>query len=482
MLSRIRTRLFLAILLANGLLLAVVYFSANWIFHSSFRDYLDQAQAERLQPLAEELAFEYQQQGGWGWIKDPHNRVWRRLMREHNPAGRAPPAPPPRGDNLRPKPRDQRNPEPPSPPMESGLAGLRPGLLLKSARDQLIIGRPNHMHNAYWIPISVSGDTVGYLGFVRRFNIDDDLNLLFAERVQNYLLWLLFGMLAITALIAVPLAGRFVNPIEKLRAAMRELASGNYQVALKQQGGDEIADLQADFNRLAATMQKNLEARQRWIADISHELRTPVAVLRGEIEAILDGVRTPDQVYIKSLHQEIMRLTHLIDDLRQLSLSDQGAMSYHNEVVDLRDLLQDLVEQQNSLAGSEQIEIELDLGDGDFRVFGDRQRLEQLFNNLAQNSRFYTEMPGRIIVRLKRTGDQALVDWSDSAPAVSDADLERLFERLYRVDVSRSRNAGGSGLGLAICRNIIEAMQGSIGASHSRLGGVSIQIRIPLQD
>ncbi|MCP4378749.1 MAG: HAMP domain-containing protein, partial [bacterium] len=234
---------------------------------------------------------------------------------------------------LRPPPPDDRHGQkshqgepgfdrPPPPRTGPRRARIPPVFLLKDAQSRLIIGPSRDQANAYWIPVKLEEQTVGYFGFIRHSNIDGNLDRLFAERVQKYLAWLLLGMLVITGLIAVPLAARFVKPIEKLSEALRELAHGNFGVRLEQQGRDEIADLQGDFNRLAETMARNLESRQRWIADISHELRTPVAVLRGEIEAILDGVRQPDQVYIKSLHQEIMRMTQLIDDLYQLSLSD----------------------------------------------------------------------------------------------------------------------------------------------------------------
>ncbi|MCP4470706.1 MAG: HAMP domain-containing protein [Gammaproteobacteria bacterium] len=482
MFSRIRYKLFVAILIANALLLVVVFLSASWMFSTSFREYLDSNEADRLLPMTRELASVYQRHGGWDWIRGSRDRTWNRLMREYLGVGPGPP--PPNDGNRRPEPaRDEyRLDRPPPPRMERGPPGVHPGILLKDATHGLLVGPPQRMSEAYWIPIELEDETVGYLGFVRRHNIDGELDRLFAARVKSHLAWLLLGMLLITALIAVPLAGRFVVPIEKLRAAMHQLSSGNYEITLEKQGSDEIAELQGDFNRLADTMSRNLALRQRWIADISHELRTPVAVLRGEIEAILDGVRKPDQVYIKSLHQEIMRLSHLIDDLYELSLSDQGAMNYQNRELDLREVLAAIIEQQNSFFETEEITIEFSAQNGSYPVFGDSRRLQQLFSNLANNSRFYTEKPGSIRVKLTRSDDRAIIEWSDSAPGVSDAQLARLFERLYRVEKSRARNAGGSGLGLSICRNIVEAMQGTINAAHAPLGGVSMTINLPLMD
>ena len=354
--------------------------------------------------------------------------------------------------------------------------------MLRNANNRLVIGNPRSEQDAYWITIESNNTVVGYLGFVRRINIGGDLDRLFAERVENYLTWLLLGMLLITGLVAIPLAAGLVRPIERLRLAVRELASGNFELSLKRHGNDEIGDLQRDFNLLAQTMRENLQARQRWIADISHELRTPVAVLQGELEAILDGVRDMDAAGMQSLHQEVLRLSRLVNDLHELSLSDLGAMTYKNREVDLQTLLRSVVEQQSLLHAEDEISFEFAADLEPMMVFADEQRLQQLFTNLTSNSRFYSARPGKVQVSLTRLGENACVEWSDSAPGVGDLELKHLFDRLYRADASRSRNSGGSGLGLSICKNIVEATQGSICAGHSALGGVSIKITLPLSE
>ena len=231
---------------------------------------------------------------------------------------------------------------------------------------------------------------------------------------------------------------------------------------------------------MAGTLRKNLSARQQWIADISHELRTPVAVLQGEIEAIQDGVRELNKDSINSLHQEVVRLSNLVNDLHELSLSDVGALSTRKQKLNIVELIEAVIEQNRGSLQDKSIIIKLNASSDIIMVDADYQRMEQLFVNLAINSRHYTQSPGTITVTVSKQNQKVMITWADSAPGVSDADLGRLFERLYRVETSRNRNAGGSGLGLAICQNIVEAHQGSIKAEHSRLGGVSMVITLPL--
>src|SRR5262249_44280006 len=219
------------------------------------------------------------------------------------------------------------------------------------------------------------------------------------------------------------------------------LIRGDYTVRLDLRGHDELAQLAGDFNTLAGTLHAAQAARRAWIADIAHELRTPLAVLRAEIESLQDGVRPLTQGSVASLAHETGRLTRLVEDLHTLSLSDVGALSYHREAVDLAEVLGDTVSSQRREAEGRGLTVELELEENTI-VLADPTRLAQVFANLMQNSLRYTDAPGRIAIALRREGDRAVVEWQDSAPGVTPDELARLTERLYRVETSRSRVTG----------------------------------------
>ena len=232
---------------------------------------------------------------------------------------------------------------------------------------------------------------------------------------------------------------------------------------------------------MALTLEKNEKARRQWVADISHELRTPLAVLRGEIEALLEGIRSTTPESIRSLHAEVLRLNRLVDDLYQLALSDLGTLTYHKENLDLAEILRDFIEPYGAEFARKSIRFSADIAQGfEITVFADSERLHQLFANLIDNSLKYTDTGGELIIRLTCSTGQATVDFEDSAPGVPEEELDRLFDRLYRVEASRSRSSGGAGLGLAICKNIVEAHEGTISAHPSPLGGVLIRVTMPV--
>jgi two-component system sensor histidine kinase BaeS len=214
------------------------------------------------------------------------------------------------------------------------------------------------------------------------------------------------------------------------------------------------------------------------VADIAHELRTPLSVLRGEIESLQDGVRALDQESVAALAHETTRLTRLVEDLHTLSLSDRGALTYHREPVDVADVLRDAVAGWRREAEERGLSLTMDLED-DTIVLADETRLAQVFANLMQNSLRYTDAPGRIAIGLQREGDRIVIDWQDSAPGVAAEELPRLTERLYRVDASRSRVSGGAGLGLAIARAIVEGHGGRLVTAASPLGGLAIRLELP---
>jgi two-component system sensor histidine kinase BaeS len=246
-------------------------------------------------------------------------------------------------------------------------------------------------------------------------------------------------------------------------------------------GTDELGQLARDFNSLALTLEKNEQARRQWVADISHELRTPLAVLRGEVEALQDGVRQTTPETLHSLHSEVMRLSRMVDDLHQLALSDVGALTYRKRKVNLGEELREAADSFRSGFAGKGIMLAADLPSAPaIDVFADPERLHQLFNNLLDNSLKYTEAGGRLDIRLETGEGVASIHFMDSAPGVPEAEIGRLFDRLYRVESSRSRATGGAGLGLAICRNIVEAHEGTITAKPSPLGGVWITVVLPV--
>ncbi len=267
-----------------------------------------------------------------------------------------------------------------------------------------------------------------------------------------------------------------------MAAATHDLASGKYSVRVPVSSSDELGLLARDFNEMALTLEKNEKERRQWIADISHELRTPLAVLRGEIEALMEGIRAISPEAVRSLHAEVLRLHRLVDDLYQLALSDLGTMTYRKEELDPAEVLRDCVDHYQMEFAAKGIGMKLDILEEKTPVFADRERLHQLFDNLFENSLKYTDQGGYLIVGMDHCNGHALITFADSAPGVRPDQLDKLFNRLYRVEGSRNRSSGGAGLGLAICRNIVEAHSGTISAFPSPLGGVLIKIAIPVPE
>ncbi|HEX4940160.1 MAG TPA: ATP-binding protein, partial [Candidatus Kapabacteria bacterium] len=221
--------------------------------------------------------------------------------------------------------------------------------------------------------------------------------------------------------------------------------------------------------------------RRRMVADISHELRTPIATLRAQLEAIEDGVRPLNASAVQRLHEQVMRLSNLVHDLYELSLADIGALSYRKQLLDLRELTTTLVNSMQPQFAQAALELTVqDQCNGSLPVLGDQQRLTQLFANLLQNSLQYTTAPGQVRVHIRAEDQTAVICVEDSAPGVEKSVQSRLFERLFRAESSRNRNTGGAGLGLSLCQTIAEAHNGSIVATDSTLGGLAVTVRIPL--
>ena len=210
-------------------------------------------------------------------------------------------------------------------------------------------------------------------------------------------------------------------------------------------------------------------------------MRTPLAILRGEIEAIQDGINQADAQTLASLHQEAVHLERLVNDLYDLSMSDNGALSYQKSRVNLTQVLQETLTVYHTVLQEKQLYLDSQaIKPQAVWLQADSQRLHQLFKNLLENSLRYTDKPGTLQVATYISPTYIEIVFQDSAPGVPPEALSRLFDRLYRVEGSRNRATGGAGIGLSICKNIVEAHQGSISAAPASLGGLAIRIKLPI--
>ena len=445
---KLKYQLFLTLLAGGGLLIALLAIVADRSFNRGFLDYVNRLERQRLEPLRAALLEGYERHGDWRWIAARPGE-WRALVRDQVEA-------------------DRRRKRPPPPPG---------ALLLADAERRTLVGRDSP--SVSWSPLTLDDRIVGYLGDRPLQRVPQGLDRLFAERQRRSFLLGSLALLPLSALLAWLLTTRIVRPLDRLNAAVARIAAGDFGERLPATRRDELGELSRRVNRLAAALESNLVSRRRWLAEISHELRTPVAVLQAELEAVQDGVSPLDESALASLHGETTRLSRLIDDLHDLSLADAGALDYRFARSDLAALVAERLETARGRLREAGLALGVDTASPLF-VEADAQRLSQLIDNLLQNSLRYTDAGGRLAVRLERRGDAARLLWADSAPGVPPDDLPRLFDPLYRVDASRRRESGGSGLGLAIVGKIAEAHGGSVRAEASPLGGLAIELLLPL--
>jgi signal transduction histidine kinase len=283
----------------------------------------------------------------------------------------------------------------------------------------------------------------------------------------------------IAIVVAAIISTWLARPISSLADASREVAGGDYAQRV-QPGSGELGDLAASFNHMAASLDATERRRHELIGDVAHELRTPIASLRGYVEGLEEGVFTPGPDAWRVRGDQASRLARLVDDLSDLWRAEARDMVLVPEDLDGPTLIADAIQRHRPAAGARSIELVAE-ADEPVRLRGDRARVAQVIDNLVGNAIQYTPEHGIVRVRLGPRGDAAQVSVSDTGPGLTQDQLVQVFERFYRVDPSRSRDVGGSGLGLAIAKALSEAMGGRIWATSPGAGrGSTFYLELPV--
>lgn len=366
----------------------------------------------------------------------------------------------------------------------SGQPHIPPNLVLIDSTRTPLFGPPIPADELTLRAIKVSGETVGWLGLPNGAEARAGIERRFARKQRNILLTVAVATLFLAFIGAWWLSRKLVKPIEAVAAFSRALRDGDFNqrlsgAFLRTQRSDELKQLSSSMNGLAHSLEQGHSSRQRWLADLSHELRTPVTVIRAELEAMQDGVRPLDQNQVNAVLSETLHLTKLLDDLHDLSLADAGALRYRMEPIDVGDIVNASCTSYESLFLAKQQQLICHTPSMPVIHNGDSLRLRQLLDNLLSNALKYTDNGTNVNVSLQQDAKKITLLVKDDSPGVSDEQLVHLFDHLYRAEHSRNRHNGGTGLGLAICRRIVEAHQGTIEAHHNNAGnthGLVIEI------
>lgn len=276
--------------------------------------------------------------------------------------------------------------------------------------------------------------------------------------------------------VAILLLRRFVNPLADVIYAAGAVSNGKLDTRISSKGQQDLRSLSDSFNEMASALERNDRERREMFADIAHELRTPLSIIRGRLEGIVDGIYSADGSQVSMALEQTYLLERLVDDLRLLTLAETRELPFEIRQADLHQLAQHTLDLFSAEAREKNISLSLEKGSGNFQVELDPQRTEQVIGNLVGNALRYIPAGGKVWLVLEETENSVRLFVNDNGLGVPREDLPYLFDRFWRKEKSRARLSGGTGLGLAITKQLVEAQGGTIEARNLPEGGLQVVI------
>ena len=379
----------------------------------------------------------------------------------------------------------------------AGISGLRittfdsQGNIVADSNPPYIsnsLEREGRLKEAEALPLLSGGEVVGSITASRDFGLETgtgesaaggpDVSRI-ARHVDRYLLWSGTGVALLGTALVWVLARRTLAPVQRLGATARRLGRGDLSQRAEVAGPTEIRQLAHSFNTMAAGLEEAERRRRSLTADIAHELRTPASNIQGYMEAIKDGVFQPTPETMDTIHEQAILLSRLVEDLRLLAQVDGGELQLQRTQTRLEELVQSCVDALRPRAEAKGVALGVDVAETLPELDLDAARIAQAAGNLLDNAVIHTPEGGSVRVSAQGSAGAVEVQVADTGPGIAPGDLQRVFDRFYRADPSRSRSTGGTGLGLTIARRLVEAHGGTIEAESAAGQGSRFIIRLP---
>lgn len=300
----------------------------------------------------------------------------------------------------------------------------------------------------------------------------------FVESYHKSLWWIGFLFAGMGLVVSYFLSGNITRPLRQLSQAAEKIRQGHLKQEVPVETQDEVGQLAAVFNQMSAELAANESNRQEFLANIAHELKTPLAVLQGHLESMLDGVEEPEPEKLFSMQEEVMRLTRLVGDLRDLSLAQVHQLELHFQPVDLGEKAERAAELLEPLLEEKRLHFVKNMAPSLPVRQLDPDRVNQILYNLITNAIRYTHPGTAILLQTEPAGKRVRLIIADEGPGIAPEDLDHIFEQFYRGDKSRNRASGGSGIGLSLAKSFVEAQGGIITARNRKEGGAEFVVEL----
>ncbi len=455
--NRLWVRLALAFIVVNLIVVLAIAWLADTSATNQFQQYLMRQDMLTQMGLVDELAALYQRTGNWDGASQVIAAYNMPMMR-----GRG---------------------------VGAGMMGRnQPTVLVADAQGRVVYDERNQRlgsvlsaaERANGQTITVNDRIVGYLILEqpsRRVLAPTEQT--FLDQLRQTLVLAGLAAIGLSIVLGLLISRTLAAPLAHLAQAARQFAARDWNVRVRVQGADEIAEVAREFNAMADEIQRAETLRRNLMADIAHELRTPLTVLQGNLSAMLDGVYPLERAEIATLYDETRLLRRLVDDLRELALAEAGQLHLELQPTDLAPLIESTGASFAAVAEMQDVRLNVEVKSLP-RVQVDADRLAQVLRNLMSNALRHTPQGGQVTLAAVVTQDQNVrVSVSDTGEGIAPEDLPHVFDRFYRGDKSRARTSGGTGLGLAIAKALVEAMGGTIGVTSEVGRGTQVWFTLP---